>query len=280
MRWLSGLSGLSRTRAKANRQEEELNGAPSGKGEASWDRRSLAVYSTYCGSSANKTFNPALVTDGHPHFFISNNRDVLSEAHALGWQPIYLDVEVSEDPVVSAGQAKLAKALPHRFAELEGFDFTFYKDDKITHSGAVLEACVAKMCAQNACLAIRPHPFLSGNTLFEFGEAMMQPRYKAQWDKSVAYITQEIKDGYSLESTMYWTSAILRNMRHRDTRPLCETWYEHIDRCGIECQISFNFVAQRFSTISLLPMDMDNPQCTASAAQMPLRDSAISGRNP
>ena len=107
----------------------------------------------------------------------------------------------------------------------------------------------------NACLAVRPHPFLSKNNLFEFGESMQQPRYKAQWAQTVNFITEQIANGYKLECQMYWTSAILRNMRHPDIQSLNETWFSDIQRCGIECQISFNFVAQRFPII-MLPLDI------------------------
>jgi hypothetical protein len=108
----------------------------------------------------------------------------------------------------------------------------------------------------NASLAIRPHPFLSNNVLFEFGEAMLQPRYKSQWTQTIKYITEELENGYKLECQMYATGVILRNMKHPDIEILNTTWYEHIVRCGIECQVSFDFVAQKFQSIALLPSDI------------------------
>ena len=105
-------------------------------------------------------------------------------------------------------------------------------------------------------LGIRAHPWLKNNNLFEFGEAMLQPRYKVEWTKTVNYINNAIKKGYVLESQMYWTSAILRNMKHSDIILLNEKWYNHIQKCGIECQISFNFISQKFSSITLLPIDI------------------------
>ena len=85
---------------------------------------------------------------------------------------------------------------------------------------------------------------------------MLQSRYKVEWEKTVEYINSEINNGYKLESQMYWTSAILRNMKHEDINLINETWYDHIQKCGIECQISFNFISQRFRSISLLPDDI------------------------
>ncbi len=110
------------------------------------------------------------------------------------------------------------------------------------------------MKEKNASLAIPKHAFLENNNLFEFGEAMRQPRYKMRWEQAVNYITEQISAGYKLECQMYWTAAIIRNMRHPDIVTLNETWYSDVQRCGIECQISFNFVAQRFPSIILLSL--------------------------
>jgi hypothetical protein len=217
----------------------------------------LAIYSTYCGATSNRTFSARPVDTRYPHFFISNNRDVLADAGSAGWTPVLLNVEVSDNQILSAHQAKIAKALPHRLAPLTGFDYLFYKDDKVEVNVGRMGEFVALMDKANAPLALRAHPFLPPNVLFEFGEAMLQPRYKTQWTQTVQYITEELRNGYKLEcETLYATGAILRNMKHPSTQALNEAWYEHIVRCGIECQISFHFIAQRFSPIAILPWNI------------------------
>lgn len=216
----------------------------------------LAIYSTYCGSTENRTLNPQPVDSRYPHFFISNNPEILSLAASVGWSPLFLDLPISEDPVVSAQQAKMAKAVPHLIPQLSGFHYSFYKDDKIEVNTKKINGYIDALNDSNSCVAIRPHPFLSNNVLFEFGQAMLQSRYKSQWSQAIKYIEEELENGYQLECQMYWTSAILRNMRHPDIQSLNNTWYKHIQRCGIECQISFNFIAQKFQSITLLPLDI------------------------
>jgi len=218
---------------------------------------SVAVYTTYCGSLINKTFNPSKVSAKYAHYFVSNNENVLMEASQLGWIPIYIDLQVSEDPILSSYQAKIAKALPHLIPQLNDYDFTLYRDDKINVSLDELDNFIIEFVKNNSSLAVRPHPFLSGNILFEFGEAMLQSRYKSEWTKTVKYITEKVKNGQSLECQMYHTCLILRNMKHSDTKLINEDWYQQIQLCGIECQISFDFIAQNFSSISLLPIAID-----------------------
>jgi hypothetical protein len=85
----------------------------------------LAVYSTYCGTLENLTFC-ARSYDNYPAYFITNNAEVLPIAEAHGWIPLLMTgMEPSNDPIVSATQAKVAKALPHRFDVLVNTIFCF-----------------------------------------------------------------------------------------------------------------------------------------------------------
>ena len=213
----------------------------------------FAVYSTFCGATNNATLNSENINSEYPHYFLSNNKEVLIIVKQLGWIPVYLDLEVSEDLVYSSHQSKLPKALPHLFPDLNEFDYLLYKDDKISLNIKEVAIFINHLKSSNSSIAVRSHPFLKDNILFEFGEAMLQNRYKSQWANTVNYITKRLSEGFKLDCQMYATGIILRNMRHTNTIDINNLWYEHILECGIECQISFDFVAQRFKTISILP---------------------------
>jgi len=219
---------------------------------------SVAVYSTYCGTNDNRTIVQQDLNRNFPHYYLSNNPDILRVAQGLGWIPVFLKLEISDDPVVCGHQAKIAKTVPHLFPVLGSFDYLFYIDDKRSFNAAILPALIQQLNTRDWSIAVRPHAFLSSNILFEFGQAMLQPRYRMQWANTVDYISRELREGFTLECQLYWTSAILRNMHHPDTRAINDLWYAHIQRCGTECQISFDFVAQRFRSVSLLPADIAN----------------------
>ena len=148
--------------------------------------------------------------------------------------------------------------MPHRFDELNNYDYTFYIDDKIIPSISKIENSIKILNISNGSLGIRAHPWLKGNNLYEFGESMGQLRYKKEWDRTISYINSSIKEGYNLNCQMFWTSAILRNMKHSDTSLINKMWYEHILKCGANCQISFNFISQKFNSIIILPQDLTN----------------------
>lgn len=213
----------------------------------------LAFYSTYCGTTKNQTFNPQPVEAAYPYFFISNNEEVLRKSAEVGYKPIFLQMEVSDDPVLSSYQAKTAKVLPHFFEPLTKYDLLFYKDDKISINVRKIENSVRALIDSGSSTCIQAHPRLSGNLLYEFAAAMEHSKYRSQYVQIVAYITEELKNGANLACQMYATGAILRNMRHSDTIKINNMWWEHLNRCGIECQISFNVIAQKFNSIILPP---------------------------
>lgn len=214
----------------------------------------LAVYTTYCGTNVNTTFCGKKY-DNYPSYFISNNQDTLRKAEQCGWQPIFIEgMDPVDDPIVSATQAKFAKAMPHRFPELAGFDFLFYADDKYKIAEELIPGLAASLRANKSPLAMKHHPWLPPNVLYEYTESLFQKRYCDQRQSMMDYMTSQLMSGLSVQSQHHFTTmCILRDMRHPDAVAINETWYDHIQKCGIECQISFFFVAQIFKNVSVLP---------------------------
>lgn len=216
--------------------------------------KNFAVYSTFFGKLNAKTFNKADIDHHFDHFFISNNQRILGIAANRGWHPIYLDLPVSVNRVLSAQQSKIPKALPHLFPALNHYDSLLYVDDKILFNASKMHQLSQTLIQTNQALMVREHPSLTRNILNELAVAMIQPRYQAQRDQMTTYIDEQIKSGLQLRvEHLFWTSAILRNMRHADAYLINEDWYKAILDCGIECQITFDFVAQKYNSITLMP---------------------------
>lgn len=216
-----------------------------------------AVYSTYFGSNHTLTFNKQMVDPNFDHYFISNNLYLLQNVKKLGWIPIHINLPISRNRILSAQQSKIPKALPHIFEELNRYEYLFYRDDKIDFDTSLLPSLIEQMESEKAAFSIRLHPDLSSNVLNEFAVAMHQHRYEAQRSQMVEYISKKVADGYSLKvNNMFWTSAILRHLKHPDTITINEDWYQNILDCGIECQLSFDFVAQKYGCIIEMPQNI------------------------
>lgn len=214
----------------------------------------VAIYSTYMGKSNNKTFKRRKIDKTIDHYFISNNQQILAGAKEDGWTCIELNLPESDNRILSAQQSKIAKALPHLFSELNQYDYLLYVDDKIDFNSALLWDWIPTIEAKEGMIMIRCHPDLKNNVLNEFATSMIQARYQAQKEQMAEYISRKVDQGYQLRvDNMYWTSAILRNMKHPKIKEFNEFWYDEIVSCGIECQISFDFVAQKYRGIMQMP---------------------------
>lgn len=210
----------------------------------------LAVFSTFCGPTRSMSLSMPAKDIGVDFFFISNNEKCLKRASQLGWIPFFLDIGVYDDPIISAHQAKIAKALPHFFSFLQSYDKLFYMDDKFHFSSDFIRALDKIEVKTNYSFVVSYHRFLAKNILFELAEAMGQPRYFSQRERSVTFITRRLEEGLQLNvEHLYETGLILRNLRHPEVNTINEDWYQSILECGIECQLSFDFIAQKYSSI-------------------------------
>ena len=96
-------------------------------------------------------------------------------------------------------------------------------------------------------MLLRKHWYISNNVYDEYNECIKQERYRLEADKSKQYIQHQIKNGLNEECNHHCaTGFIIRNMKHNKINEINSTWYQHIQQCGIECQISFFFVKQLF----------------------------------
>ena len=76
------------------------------------------------------------------------------------------------------------------------------------------------------------------------------------WIKS--YIYGQIEKGLvEQEDKHCQCGLLLRNMKHPKISEINDTWYAHIQECGIQDQISFFFVKQEFKEY-ILPFS-ENP---------------------
>ena len=76
---------------------------------------------------------------------------------------------------------------------------------------------------------------------------MNDPRYILESEKYKNYIKNQVQNGLS-EITEHHCACgfLIRNMKHKQINDLNATWFQHIQECGIQDQISFFFVKQLF----------------------------------
>ena len=94
----------------------------------------------------------------------------------------------------------------------------------------------------------REHPFISNSVWTELEESMQQERYRRERNQYIEYINKNVTEGLASETPSHLAGGfIIRDMRK--SRLFNETWFRHIQICGLNDQISLFFVKQLFADI-------------------------------
>lgn len=161
-----------------------------------------------------------------------------------------------KNDIESASQAKKFKALPQLFLDQNGvnYDYIFYTDSKLELDVFKILNLIGST-SKKICLLANKHPVRSTAEEECRHACFSQARYNKQQKSYKKYIAKERKHfPHTSHNRLFATGQLLYNMKHPCTLQLQSTWFSHIQRCGIECQISFFFIAKMFEKdIAFIP---------------------------
>ena len=214
----------------------------------------VAVYCVYTGASGKPSSALPKVPDNprFDYYFFTNNKVLFEEArvHPV-WTPMWLEEETPDDN--SANMAcKFLKAMPHKEPILNSYDYTVYLDTKINfgehHWGiTITEEYIRDVLYETDKMRLFHHTEPRASVVDELNDALYQQRYANEEDRIRAYMAQKKTEGYREDCEEFLiTGYIFRKMRDRDVEKIGEEWYEEIQKCGLECQISFHYIFQKY----------------------------------
>ena len=207
----------------------------------------VAFYTVFFGTDTNNANCVHEVpTQLYPCYYFTNNETTLQQAKSKGWLAIHLDLPLLDNVEQSTMQAKFLKAKPSANDILKKYNYTVYFDSKLEINVNNILSKISTFPI-NKSYILKTHPYLPNNVWGELTEALLQSRYKDIKDKIIHYMEDMLSMGFQAEfNHLYATGVIIRNMKHPKTNQIDDAWYTHIQKCGIECQISFFFVNQLF----------------------------------
>lgn len=213
-------------------------------------KHNLAFYTCFYGEMDNPAYKiPELPSEKYDCYYFSNNQELLNRLANTKWIPVYDNKELSLDGIQSAMSSKHVKAYPEDFEVLKKYDYLCYLDSKLEKlSESFIENMIyTYFIEQNYALLLRHHVFLKDSVWNEFNESMKQERYAKEQERYLSYINKQIQNGFSETTEKHaQTGLLIRNMNHPKIHDIDNTWYSHIQQCGIQCQISFFFAKQLF----------------------------------
>jgi len=212
----------------------------------------LAFYTCFYGDNDNAAFRiPELPSLKYKCYYYTNNKTIIENLKNTNWISIYDDKPIIKDSLTENCMiGKHIKVMPQEYQELKDYDYLCFLDSKLEKVNEIfVENFIVKyFIEQNYALLLRKHWFVNNNVWDEYNESMHQERYKIDSEKYKNYITNQIKNGFS-ETTEYHCACgfLIRNMKHNKTIEINKMWYQHIQECGIQDQISFFFIKQSFN---------------------------------
>ena len=213
----------------------------------------LAFYTYFYGSDSNPAFKiPHMPSLTYNCYYYTNNKTIMEQLKHTNWIGIYHDIPTTDDLIESCMVGKHIKTMPHEYNDLKNYDFLCFLDSKLAKvSETFVENMIAKyFTEQNYALLARKHWFISNSIWLEYNESMKHHKYRLQENRYKQYIHNQLNNGLSDHVDHHCAGGFLiRNMKHDKINEINNTWYKHIQECGIQDQISFFFVKQLFHDI-------------------------------
>jgi len=210
----------------------------------------LAFYTYFYGSNNNQAFRiPDIPSLKYNCYYYTNNTTIFEALKSTNWIGIFVNIVTNDDLIESCMAGKHIKTSPHEYTELKDYTYLCFLDSKLDKlNETFVEDFIQKyFIEKNYALLLREHWFLKGYIWDEYNESMKQWRYQVENEKYMNYINNQISKGLSHTTPNHCACGLLiRNMKHPKIQQINNTWYEHIQECGIQDQISFFFVKQLF----------------------------------
>ena len=215
----------------------------------------LAFYTCFFGNDRNWANVIAPAIDGYDCYYFTNNPKTYERLASTKWIRVWLDLPISDDNLVCSQQSKQLRCCPHEYAELRAYEYLCWIDSKLKFTDATaFQAMLADLETSDRVYAFTRHPLAYKTVWDEFNTAIQYDKYARQKEQYRSYIQSRLQTGYQETPPLRTCCGFHLSKRGSLAEEIGRLWLSEIQACGIEDQISFQFVHQRYdASISLFP---------------------------
>jgi len=217
----------------------------------------LAYYTCYFGGISNYSrLIPPIPSLKNDCYYFTNDKDIYNRLENTRWIRVLLDIPIHNCHVKDSMEPKFIRCCPHLFDQLKNYEYLCWFDSKIKVFEDKVDELVDILSKGDKCIVLTKHPYSNKfNSVWdEFNLAMEYDKYRAQKDQNIAYINKQLANGFSDKINIHYCATWTLKKMCKKTEEFGELWYENIKECGIECQISLQFVQQKF-TDYIIPLE-------------------------
>ena len=226
----------------------------------------LAFYTCFIGNSKNTAFAvPPLPSTKYDCYFFTNNSDIHQHLVNTPWKVIHVDIPISTSDAIAIDlqgatpvrieyntedcmNSKRLRACPHTLDALRPYEYVCWLDTSLRVDDAKIEELLDQLDASKKTIVLSKHPYQFETVWGEYEEAMKHSRYTIQGPMYKAYIESKIAETGSDRLPVHYCGGFsVRKLQAPEVVQFNEEWYANILRCGIEDQISLQFVHQNYT---------------------------------
>ena len=215
----------------------------------------LAFYTCFIGNHNNTAFIiPPLPSSFilYDCYYLTNNPYMNQLLQNTGWKVIMVDIPLTNNETIDCMNCKIIRTCPHKYEELKAYEYICWFDTKLKINVDKIEKLVEEMEISGKSIVLSKHPYQFSDVWGEYNEAIKYSRYLIQKDQYKSYIENKILEtGTDKLNVHYCGGFSIRKLTDEKVIKFNEEWYENILKCGIEDQISLQFVHQNYTDIIL-----------------------------
>jgi len=179
-------------------------------------------------------------------YYFTNNPNTYGRLEHSGWKRIWVDIPIENDNVLDAMNTKRLRCCPHKFDALRDYQYLCWVDSKLEITSTEKVYDMMNSLVGTKIIALTRHPIPHTDVWGEYNLAIQYPKYASQKDRYAAYISKRIAEGFDAKKPLRHCSGFSVRKQCKQMEDIGDVWYSHILECGIECQISWQFVAQLY----------------------------------
>jgi hypothetical protein len=212
-------------------------------------KKRLAFYTCFLGSDSNwANVIPPVPSHTEDCYYFTNNPGTYEQLASTGWIRMWLDIPIENDNVRDSMNYKYLRCCPTKFDILCNYEYLCWMDSKLVVTDVERVYTMMNSLVGTKCIALTRHPIPHVDVWGEYTLALQYPKYALQKDQYAAYITKRLQEGFDEKKPLRQCVGFSVRKQCPMSETIGKTWYSHIQECGIECQISWQFVAQQFES--------------------------------
>jgi len=211
----------------------------------------IAYYTCFFGGQENYSrFVTPVPSETDDCYYFTNDPNIYNILQHTKYIRIFVDkIPVENDLIKDCMNTKELRTCPHHFDVLKGYEYICWFDSKLVVSDEKVKEVLSILDRRPEIWAMTKHPYSDrfGSVWDEYNLAIGTDKYFLQKDRYKAYIEKQIQNGFSEKQDIQFCGGFTIKKNCAMANVMGETWLRHIQECGIEDQISFNFVRQLYS---------------------------------